>query len=253
MEMTYDIIRDMDFVRDLCSKVHAARKSLGIPVVQPLQSLVLYKADDLEWFLLQPYKKLIQDECNIKEVSWELLFHGDREEFGITTQVSLKYREAGKAFGSRTQEIGKLIRSGGFSVLANGLALDDDSFIENTYIEFKQYIDNDENQKRDYFVDTIGQSFFVLDTMIYSGLYLERIAQEVVKSVNLARRKEGCNVSEVVQAEIYLPESLSVLRDTRFNQKHLEAISKGGKCVPSFTDELPEGFPDEVVVTVARK
>lgn len=217
----------MDFVRELCSSIHAARKALGIPTVQPLQTVVLYKSDELNHFLLYPYSKIIADECNIKEVTWEIIFDGDYESFGIQTEAKLDFKTAGKMFGKDTQAVGKMVREGDYKVLNDSIVLGDaEREIPASLVEFKRTVDNESNLKRNYYVTPVmSSSFFVLDTLIYPLLYLEKLAQDVVKLINKERRDRGFQVGDSVDVLMGVPDEYSLAL-----HYHMEMVRKNAKC-----------------------
>lgn len=222
-----NIVTEMDFVRDLCSKIHAARKALAIPTVQPLQSVVLYKADELSDFLISPYRRIIADECNIKEVTWEMIFDGDYESFGIQTEAKLDFKTAGKVFGKDTQAVGKMIRDGDYVVRHNSIILGDaERVIPASLVEFRRTVDNEANLKRNHYVGPVeNSSFFVLDTLIGPMLYLEKLAQDIVKLVNKERRDRGFQVGDFVDVLVEVPDEYAVAL-----QHYTPMVVKNAKC-----------------------
>ena len=61
------LIREMLFVRDIVEKGHSLRKSLNIPVRQPLNSITVYAKEECDSGLV----RLIEDELNVKKVIWK--------------------------------------------------------------------------------------------------------------------------------------------------------------------------------------
>lgn len=195
---TNDIIGDMDQIREMCSLVRAARKEVGVPQVQPLMDLTFYKDEEFDWLLFSQYSKIIADDCNIRHVQHELIFDGDYEKFNIKSEATLNFREAGKLFGKKTQDIGKAVKSGDYKKVNGGFDVAGE-FLHEGLINLSVSVDNEENLKRDYHVTRVGdKSFFVLDTLIYSGLYMDRIAQELIKAINAKRREENLAVGDFI-------------------------------------------------------
>lgn len=215
----------MNFVRELCSSIHAARKVLGIPTAQPLESVVLYKSEELNDFILALYSRIISEECNIKEVEWEIIFDGDYERFGIHSESKLNFKEAGKIFGKDTQTIGKHLREGDYTVDGDNVMVGEFT-VPGNLVEFKRTVDQDHNLKRNYYVSPVmSSSFFVLDTLIYPLLYLEKLAQDVVKLINKERRDRGFQVGDTVDV------LLDATEEYRMAIYHnMEMIERNAKC-----------------------
>lgn len=196
--LTSNIIQDMDFIREMCSIISSQRKEVGIPNIQKLMSLTFYKDEEFDWLLFKQYAYIIENHCNIRYVEHELIFDGDYEKFNIKTEASLNFREAGKLFGKKTQELGKAVREGNYQKVEGGFEVAGE-LLHDGLISINVSVDNEENLKKDYHVRRIGdKSFIVLDTMIYSGLYMEKLAQEIIKLINSERRKADYEVGETV-------------------------------------------------------
>lgn len=188
----------MDFIREMCSIISSQRKEVGIPNIQKLMSLTFYKDEEFDWLLFKQYAYIIENHCNIRYVEHELIFDGDYEKFNIKTEASLNFRDAGKLFGKKTQELGKAVREGAYQKVDGGFEVAGE-FLHEGLVSVNVSVDNEENLKRDYHVRRIGdKSFIVLDTLIYSGLYMDRIAQELIKAINAKRREENLAVGDFI-------------------------------------------------------
>lgn len=93
------LIKEMDIVRVVVEKGHAARKEVGIPVRQPLAQLNVNYAEDVNEDLL----RLIQDELNVKNVAWNA---GPADmETSLDTEITPELKEEGK-----TRELARQIQ-----------------------------------------------------------------------------------------------------------------------------------------------
>lgn len=226
MTFTNDIVKDVDFIREMCSLIRAARAEVGIPNIQPLMSVTFYKElGEFDWLLFNQYADIIAKDCNIKYVEWEIIFDDDYNKFNIIKEASLNFREAGKVLGKQTQEVGKAIREGNYTIKDGGVEVNG-IFLDESLVQVKVYVDNEANLKKDYHVTRVGdQSFIVLDTLIYSGLYLKRLSQEVIKLINKARKDHGCEVGDSVNVVVSAPEEYRAALEENF-----ETVSKYAKC-----------------------
>ncbi len=62
-----EILKTMEVVRNICSTGNSIRKETGIPIRQPLASMIVKNADALS----PEYVEIIKDELNVKEVKFE--------------------------------------------------------------------------------------------------------------------------------------------------------------------------------------
>lgn len=86
-----ELEQQMDLVREIVEKGHAARKSAAIPVRQPLAQVTVIYKEKLPDDLLQ----LIKNELNVKDASWE---ERDVElQVVLDTQLTPELEEEGKA------------------------------------------------------------------------------------------------------------------------------------------------------------
>ena len=241
MAFTDNIIRDVDFIREMCSTIRAARAEVGIPNIQPLMQVTFYKEiGEFDWLLFNQYADIVEADCNIKSAEWEIIFDDDYEKFNIVKEATLNFREAGKILGKQTQEVGKAIKEGRYTIVDGGVEVDG-KFLDDTLVQVKVYVDNEKNLLNNYHVTRVGeQSFIVLDTMIYSGLYMQRLAQEVVKLINKARKDHGCDVGDFVDVLVGVPDEYAEAVSQQFGYPQM--VVKYAKCnlmtIPSDTLEI---------------
>lgn len=231
--MQYDLMSEMDFVKEFCSRIESARKELRIPNIQPLEHIRLFKDDDMESFLLSPYKSLIREAANIKRVDWDYVHVDDYTEYNIKFTSKLNYKEAGKIFGKDTQKIGKLIQESNFNSqtlepLSDYFGFKVGDFEIPGYLIIHSWtVDNSKNSDKNFYVGMLNKgTFFVLDTLITPRNYFERLAQEIIKEVNKVRRENGNDIGETIEVTLVLSEKYSNAAEM-FKDK----IEKDAKCV----------------------
>ena len=223
----YDLVAEMNWVRDFCSKVHSVRKTIGIPASQPLRSLTLYKGEELFGLLLSQYKDIISDECNVRSVSWEIAFDDDYRFYNISSEYKLNFKESGRIFGKDTQQIGKLVKAG--DVIFHPTYAQVGSFdVPLDLIETKRMVDNTGNVKSlgEYVNLVDDESFFVLDIQIYRDLFLQKLAQDIVKLINSKRREVGYDVGFLAFPHLHLGSDYFEALKT-----HEEFIKKNAKLL----------------------
>ncbi|MBI2007588.1 MAG: isoleucine--tRNA ligase, partial [Candidatus Blackburnbacteria bacterium] len=93
-ERDRELMRQMELVRKIVEKGHAARKEAKIPVRQPLASITVSckeKLTDLGFL------QLIKDELNIKDILWKVAKTKAEPEVKLDTKITLELAEEGKA------------------------------------------------------------------------------------------------------------------------------------------------------------
>jgi isoleucyl-tRNA synthetase len=109
-----DLVRTMDRVRDVCSTGLSLRESQKLRIRLPLAALTLAgeRVGDLE-----PYRDLIADELNVKEVR----FAQDLEQFG-TFQLQVNAKALGPKLGPDMKAVLQATQTGDWQVLDGGRA-----------------------------------------------------------------------------------------------------------------------------------
>lgn len=231
----------MNRVQSFCSVIHFSRKLHAIPTIQPLMSVTFYLSEEIDWFLLSPYKKIISEECNIQHVEREIIFDGDYEDFHISTESKLNFREAGKILGKETQRVGKLVASGEFSTEGDQISVGGFK-LPLDLVKTERTVDNEANNARMWHVMLVGESsFVVLDIEIYSGLYMKRLAQELTRLINTERKVRDYSVSDVVDVGVVTPPEFWNL-----SQDLLKQIERDAKCHISLHPPINIELPPEV-------
>ena len=171
----------MDLVRDVCSLGRFAREEVNIKVRQPIQSLILPKADKK---IIGDLLPVIKEELNVKEVE----FKEDMSEY-LEYVVKPNFQVLGKELGPKMKELQGIIASlkpnditkiteGGLTVKLAG-----EDFVlteENTLVSIKQ--------KEGYASTSNNRTIVVLDTELTEELILEGLAREFVRKVQSLRK-----------------------------------------------------------------
>jgi isoleucyl-tRNA synthetase len=185
-----ELVAAMDLVRSVCSAGHSIRKAQGLRARLPL-ALLTYAGTDAE--SLAPFRDLISDELNVKEV----LLVSDASSLS-TTKLSLIPAVLGPRVGESMQMVMAAYRKGDFiididgSVTVGGTKLLDGEF------ELR-IAPSDEATSR--ILEAHG-SVVHLDTDMTTELDQEGIARDIVRIVQKARKDAGFNVADRIILEI---------------------------------------------------
>jgi isoleucyl-tRNA synthetase len=105
------LLNDMDKVRNICNVAHSIRSKENIRTRQPLSLCSIIGSNYID---LSPYKELICDEINVKNIEF-IADIGDKAEF----KLELNFKLLGKKYGAKLKEITKLAKQGKWQKLAN--------------------------------------------------------------------------------------------------------------------------------------
>ncbi|HEX2785911.1 MAG TPA: isoleucine--tRNA ligase, partial [Ilumatobacteraceae bacterium] len=189
------LVTVMDRVRDVCSASSAVRKATGRRVRQPLSKLTIAARDAGS---LDPFRGIIADEINVKEVvlSTDLDAVG---EFDLTVVPSV----LGPRVGKDVQKVIAAVKQGQWTqdpatgvVTAGGVELVDGEYS-------LRLVAADPSRATTLPANT---GVVVLDTDLTPELEAEGVARDLVRLVQQARRDAGLHVSDRIALRLGLPD-----------------------------------------------
>ncbi|MGH9281538.1 MAG: isoleucine--tRNA ligase [Acidimicrobiales bacterium] len=188
-----ELVTAMDRVREVVSAAHSVRKARGLRSRLPLASLTVAAPDAAR---LHPYRSLIAEELNVKEVHLT-------DDVAALGELRLQVVPAvlGPRVGAEVQKIIKAVREGRWdrrgdgSVEVAGRVLADDEYS-------LRLVPRDEGAAR----ALPGEGGMVaLDVAVSPELQAEGLARDVARLVNEARKDAGLHVSDRIRLSIGAP------------------------------------------------
>ena len=236
-----DLVTAMDRVREVCSAAHSVRKARGLRSRLPLTSLTVAAPDA---GVLDPYRALLADELNVKEVHLTT----DVESLG---QLVLKVVPAvlGPRVGAGVQDVIRAVREGRWdrrddgSVEVAGRVLADDEYT-------LRLVPRDESAAR----ELPGPGGMVaLDVAVTPELEAEGLARDVVRLVNEARKDAGLHVADRIHLVLDLPDDVAAAADAHrprvMEQTLATELVLAGPISDGRRYELPDGRAVRIGVT----
>lgn len=178
-----DLVSAMDSVRDVCSAALSLRKAHGLRVRLPLPSLTVAFGQASE---LEPFKDLIADEVNVKEV----VLSEDRSAY-CEQVLTVVPRVLGPRLGGAVQQVIKAVKAGEWS-LVDGLPTAAGVTLQEGEFELK-LVAADASHSAALPGDA---GVVVLDTTVTPELEAEGVARDVIRVVQQARREAGLEVTD---------------------------------------------------------
>lgn len=195
-----DIIRQMDYVRDICNAALAIRNKLNIRVRQPLASMSLVGITELDEKLVQ----IIFDEVNIKKMDGAIEIHDGNmlaqggAISGIADyKLSINSAVLGKRLPAQMKQILPASKKGEWKKLEDGsVEICGEKLLPAEYN--LQLEPKPEYQTRAQALSS-NDALVILDTTITPELEAEGIARDVVRMIQQARKDANLNVSDKIK------------------------------------------------------
>ena len=191
------LVAAMDRVRDVCSASSAVRKATGRRVRQPLASLTI-AARDAE--SLAPYRGIIADEVNVKEV----VLSTDLDAVGAF-ELTVVPGVLGPRIGKDVQQVIAAVKNGQWSqdestgaVSAGGIELREGEYS-------LRLVAADPSRATTLPANT---GVVLLDIDLTPELEAEGVARDLVRLVQQARRDAGLHVSDRIGLTLGVPDAI---------------------------------------------
>ncbi len=188
------LVATMDRVRDVCSAAHSVRKAQGLRARLPLARLTVAAPDASR---LEPFRDLIADEVNVKEVVLTSSVSSL-----ATPRLSVVFKVAAPRLGPATQAVAAAVRRGDWSVLEGGGQVRVGSEVLETE-EFELRLQPADSSTTRALPGDDG--VVALDTDVTAPLLAEGIARDVVRAVQQHRRELGLAVTDRVALSVRGP------------------------------------------------
>ena len=239
----HELVAGMDRVRDVCSAAHSLRKAAKLRARLPLPALTVATAGAER---LTPFRELIADELNVKEVH----LTDDVEQYASLVLQPLP-GTFGARLGDATQQVIKAAKSGDW-------ALDGDRVtVAGHVLEPGEF----ELRLRAASEDTTralpgNDGVVVLDTTTTPELEAEGIARDVVRLVQDVRREVGLDVSDRIRLVLHTADDVRAAVDTHRDYVSsqllaVELLHADDKMSDAHRRELPDGRAVHIGVTRA--
>jgi isoleucyl-tRNA synthetase len=242
------LVAAMDRVRDVCSAAASLRKANGLRVRQPLAALTVAAPGAVR---LAPFRSLVADEVNVKDV----VLTGEAPEGLVERVLTLVPRALGPRLGADVQRVIKAVRAGDWSadaggtVTAGGVRLRDGEYELRTVASGAAHAAPLPGRAGG------GAGVVVLDTALTPELVAEGLARDVIRVVQTARREAGLDVADRIELTLDVSPELSAALRTHLDVLQSETLTRRTTfaALPAdrvFTGETGDGQP--VVVRIER-
>jgi len=196
-----DLVAAMDAARAACSVALGLRKAAGLRVRQPLAELTVVAPAAAG---LEALRGLVSDEVNVKRVRFLDVADASAEQFGVRQQLTVNARAAGPRLGREVQLAIQNARMGAWDVDPTGTVVVGGIVLEEGEYEISTVVDEAAQGERVTATLPDG-GFVVLETAVSEELAAEGWANDVLRSVQDARKGAGLHVSDRIALTLRVP------------------------------------------------
>ena len=182
------LVAQMDMVRAIARAGLSLRKAHQLRVRLPLSQLTVV-VDDPD--SLEPYRDIIAEELNVKQV--ELVQRSDdtTETFGVTSKVVVNARALGPRIGKDVQSVIQATKAGDYEITAGGVVAAGHTLVEGEYELALEVADESRA------VEFIGsEGFVLLHTEVTPELEREGLARDIIRVIQQERKNADLDVSD---------------------------------------------------------
>jgi len=240
-----DLVAAMDAARTACSVALGLRKAAGLRVRQPLAELTVVAPAAAR---LEALAGLVSDEVNVRSVRFLDVEDASAEQFGVRQQLTVNARVAGPRLGREVQLAIQNARMGSWdvdptgAVVAGGIVLEEGEYEITTVV--------DEAAQGEKVTATLPDGgFVVLETAVSEELAAEGWANDVLRSVQDARKTAGLHVSDRIALTLRVPAAREGWARSAAERIGRETLADRVEVVPVAS---ADGVADDVAVEVER-
>jgi len=181
-----EIINQMEFVRKICNAGLSIRKKNNIKARLPLNSITISG----ECFALnQELQTLIQDELNVKNVTFE----NDISKFDCTKIINIDASKVAKRIGKDFQTVLKQAKQGIYNEVEDGIEISGHNIFKGEYeIQIKL------NSAEENYTSLDGKFLIILDITITKELEMEGVARDFIRMVQNNRKEKNLELSQKI-------------------------------------------------------
>jgi len=182
------LVAQMDMVRDIARAGLSLRKAHQLRVRLPLSQLTVV-VDDPD--SLEPYREIIAEELNVKQVELVRRTDDTTEAFGVTSKVVVNARALGPRIGKDVQAVIQATKAGDYEITAEGVVAAGHTLVEGEYELALEVADESRA------VEFIGsEGFVLLHTEVTAELEREGLARDIIRVIQQERKNAGLDVSD---------------------------------------------------------
>jgi isoleucyl-tRNA synthetase len=189
-----ELVAEMDAVREIASSGLALRKARGLRVRLPLAGLTVVSAQTA-WF--DGVTGILEDELNLKSVTFEPLREDSLEAFGITKKLTVNARALGPRVGKQVQQVIQSAKAGDWALEGETVVVGGIPLVEG---EYELELEAADPASAIAFLSDGG--FVVLETATTPELEAEGLARDLIRAIQETRKAAGLEVSDRIRLAI---------------------------------------------------
>ncbi|MHC0449240.1 MAG: isoleucine--tRNA ligase [Candidatus Lariskella arthropodorum] len=194
-KIDYQLINDMEKVRDACNAALHIRNDLGIRIRQPLAKVTFIGVSST--LFGEELKQLILDEINVK--SWENLAEDEISKYA-DFKLKLNLASIGKRLPGKVQSIIKASKNSEWRIKDNFVEISGEILKQE---EFELKLEPKPEWTKNVVALSNSNALVLLDTNITKELEQEGIARDFIRVVQQARKDRNLKVTDRIAVQFF--------------------------------------------------
>ncbi|WP_339041090.1 isoleucine--tRNA ligase [Candidatus Lariskella endosymbiont of Hedychridium roseum] len=194
-KIDYQLINDMEKVRDACNAALHIRNDLGIRIRQPLAKVTFIGVSST--LFGEELKQLILDEINVK--SWENLAEDEISKYA-DFKLKLNLASIGKRLPGKVQSIIKASKNSEWRIKDNFVEISGEILKQE---EFELKLEPKPEWTKNVVALSNSNALVLLDTNITKELEQEGIARDFIRVVQQARKDRNLKVTDRITVQFF--------------------------------------------------
>lgn len=194
-KIDYQLINDMEKVRDACNAALHIRNDLGIRIRQPLAKVTFIGVSST--LFGEELKQLILDEINVK--SWENLAEDEISKYA-DLKLKLNLASIGKRLPGKVQSIIKASKNSEWRIKDNFVEISGEILKQE---EFELKLEPKPEWTKNVVALSNSNALVLLDTNITKELEQEGIARDFIRVVQQARKDRNLKVTDRITVQFF--------------------------------------------------
>jgi isoleucyl-tRNA synthetase len=237
----YELIEQMDIVRDICSATLAIRNNTNIRIRQPLSHIVIFS----ELNFLNKFEDLIKEEINVKEVKYASL-----KESTIKPSLKINFPVVGKRIPHKIKDIIAAQKNQDWAVQNSQIVIAGETLLP-TEAELHLECAGELNKMGLH----ANHGVVELDINITDALKYEGLARDIIRMIQQARKDADLEINEKIIANIVCQNNLHASLKPHFEFIEQQTLAKIvlEDFAPSLALKVNELHFEEAKITIGIK
>ena len=195
-EVDYQLIEEIDLVKQIVVYGRSARNKVNLKIRQPLNNVSIYLENN-KYEIVEKYKNQIIEELNIKDIKF-----ADNVNDIVSFEFKINFNSLGQKYGKDMKQIISEINKKSVESLINEYNQKNSITILDKFILDKEDFDVVENSLKDKSLSGDNKVKVSIDCILDKRLVKEGIVRDMVRKVQNLRKESNFEVDDRIEVEV---------------------------------------------------